>query len=91
MPTISKTVREAVGLEEGQQPLFWPSGEDLANPHSLHYVADKELWLSCAGDASSPIAVLYGPPDEGFTWQRAAEQFADYGCDWGRLIKTYSR
>ena len=90
MMQISKSVRNAVGLNEGEEPLFWPLGKDLSNPDSLCYVASAQLWLSIgSNDASSAIWVLYGDPRDGFEWQSTGQQFADYGCDWGRLRAAY--
>jgi len=87
--TVTATVRAAVGLEEGQEPAFWPNARHLSQPNGLAYLAGAHVWLSCAGDASSGISILYGPTDEGFEWQQTGEQFADYSCRWSRLCAAY--
>ena len=89
-PTIGKAAREAIGLEPDEEPLFWPNGEDLSDPHALAYVSKKEIWLSCKGEAASSVWILYGPPDEGFEWQQTGRQFADFQCSWGTLIEAFS-
>lgn len=72
MTTISRAVREAIGLDQDEEPLFWPDAHDLSDPRSLAYCRRAQIWLSCARDAASPISVLYGPPDEGSSGRRPA-------------------
>lgn len=94
-PTVTQSAREAMGLDADEEPAFWPSGQDMSDPHALAYVASAEVWLSLGrstGDvATSPIWILYGDPAEGFEWQSTGQQFADYGCRWNRLIAAYDQ
>lgn len=90
-PTVGRAAREAIGLEEGEEPLFWPGASSMSNPHSLAYCREAQVWLSCQGDAASSIYVLYGPEDEGFEWQNTGRQFADYSCSWSRVMDAYGQ
>lgn len=91
---ISKAVREAVGLEDGDEPAFWPAGNDLSDPSLVHYLHEAQAWVSLSKWGDCPIKgiyILHGDPDDGFEWQATGQQFADYACKWDRLIAAYDR